>query len=415
MAIDHPSPTYDVTITAFTYGGASLGRLPDGRAIFVPFTIPGELARVRVVEERRGYVRGELVEVLKASPERIEPRCIHFGVCGGCHYQHMPYALQLKAKQAILKDQLGRIGGIAEPPVQPTVPSPHEYYYRNNVQFHLNPEGKLGYQAAGSHQVIAIHECHLPESPLNSIWPQLEFDPIPGLERVGLRLGDGEDVMLTFESQDPQPPEFFVDFPISAVHLGPLGPVVLSGEDVQIITVLEKSFQVSAEAFFQVNTPQAENMVTYLLEHLALTPQSNVLDLYCGVGLFSAFLAPRVNQVAGIEVSEAASQDFAGNLDEFENVALYQGTVEDVLPGLDFRPDIVVADPPRAGFDRHALDALIQLQPKTLAYVSCDPSTLARDAKRLLAAGYHLVETTPFDLFPQTFHIESISLFQLTG
>jgi 23S rRNA (uracil1939-C5)-methyltransferase len=405
------SSTYDIQLTTFTYGGDVLGRLPDGRAVFVPFAIPGEHVRIRVAEERRGFVRGELVEVLESSPQRVQPRCVHFGVCGGCHYQHIDYARQLSAKQAILRDQLERIGGISNPPVGEIVPSPQEWYYRNHVQFHLTPEGKLGYQASGSHTVIAIRECHLPEPALNAIWPQLDFERIPGLERVGLRQGDDEEAMLVFESDDPQPPEFYVDFPISAVHLSPQGEIVLAGEDALTMTILGRDFRVSAPSFFQVNTRQAENMVRHLMERLPLTPGSTVFDVYCGVGLFSAFLAPLSGQVVGIELGETACSDYAANLDEFDNVSLYQGPAEVILPDLNVNPEVVVVDPPRAGLERRALDALVSHQARTLAYVSCDPSTLARDAKRLIAAGYHLDESTPFDLFPQTFHIETISIF----
>ena len=151
-------------------------------------------------------------------------------------------------------------------------------------------------------------------------------------------------------------------------------------------------------------------MVEHLLGKLPLNPAATLLDLYCGVGLFSAFLAPQIRQLIGVEVSPEACEDFAINLDEFDNVELYQGAAGDVLPGLTVHPDIVIVDPPRAGLEREALDAVVKLGPPILAYVSCDPSTLARDLKRLLTAGYHLDEVQPFDMFPQTFHIESISL-----
>jgi len=152
--------------------------------------------------------------------------------------------------------------------------------------------------------------------------------------------------------------------------------------------------------------------VAHLLDRLPLAPGVTLLDVYCGVGLFSAFLAGRVGRLIGIEVSPAACRDFAVNLDEFDNVELYEAPAEDVLPSLEVQPDIVLVDPPRAGLERRALEAILDRGPATLAYVSCDPSTLARDAARLLAGGYRLVEVTPFDLFPQTASIESISLFQ---
>jgi 23S rRNA (uracil1939-C5)-methyltransferase len=156
----------------------------------------------------------------------------------------------------------------------------------------------------------------------------------------------------------------------------------------------------------------AGKMVKHLLASLPVSSATHLLDVYCGVGLFSAFFAPRVATVTGIESAPSAGEDFALNLDEFENVALYEAAAEEVLPQLDLRPDVVLLDPPRAGLDRRALDAILRLAPATIAYVSCDPSTLARDAARLVSGGYRLTDVTPFDLFPQTYHIESISLFE---
>jgi len=152
--------------------------------------------------------------------------------------------------------------------------------------------------------------------------------------------------------------------------------------------------------------------VNHLLQHLPLTPETDLLELYCGVGLFSAFLAPQVRRLTGVEVSPAACEDFAANLDEFENVELYQASAEEVLPALELHPDILLLDPPRAGLDRRVVDSILRLQPDFIAYVSCDPSTLARDVSRLRAGGYELARATPFDLFPQTFHIETIAFFR---
>lgn len=398
--------------SVYAYGGEVMGRLADGRAVFIPLAIPGELVRIRLVEEKTNYARAELLEVLEASPERIQPRCQHFGECGGCHYQHMPYALQLAAKAEIVRDQLRRIGKIKDPPVAATVPSAAHFHYRNHIQFHLSPAGKLGFEAARSNQVVEIMECHLPEEAIHVLWPQLNIEPVPGLERVALRAGTGE-VQLILESSDSDGFEFSVEeLPISAVQLGPGGCLVLAGSEGVVIEVLDRAFQVSAGSFFQVNTQQAETMVQYLLQNLPVNPQSTVLDVYCGVGLFSAFLAEKAGQVIGIEASEPACEDFALNLDEFENVALYEASAEETLNSMNFHPDVVLVDPPRAGLGRAALEGVLAQQAAWIAYISCDPSTLARDARRLVEAGYHLEQVTPFDLFPQTYHIESISLWR---
>jgi 23S rRNA (uracil1939-C5)-methyltransferase len=407
-----------VQLEKLTYGGSALVRLPDGRTVFVPYCLPGEEVSVRLIEEKRQHARADLVEVLKPSPERIRPRCRHFGTCGGCAYQHMPYAAQLKAKSEILGEQLERIGRISEPPLQPIIPSPQEWNYRNHIQFHLTQAGKLGFQAQASNQVIPIVECHLPEGPLNAVWPQLEFAPGLGLDRIGLRLGREGQAMLVLESPRPEPPEVEIESDLSVVHLYGQEGLVLAGEEAIEITVevpqdppVRRTFQVSAASFFQVNTAMTGKMVKYLLDNLPLSPATTLLDVYCGVGLFSAFLAARVGRLIAIETSPSACADFAVNLEEFEHVELYEAGAEVVLPALQLTPEAVLVDPPRAGLDRLALQAIVALAPKRLAYVSCNPSTLGRDALRLFEGGYRLSQITPFDLFPQTASIESISFF----
>jgi 23S rRNA (uracil1939-C5)-methyltransferase len=176
--------------------------------------------------------------------------------------------------------------------------------------------------------------------------------------------------------------------------------------------VKDRIFRVSAASFFQVNTAMAGKMVQHLLDHLSVSPQTTLLDVYCGVGLFSAFFAGRVGRLIGVEVSPSGCQDFAANLDEFDNVELYEAPAESVLPGLDVNPEVVIVDPPRAGLDKHVLETLLARHPASIAYVSCDPSTLGRDAARLISGGYRLAQVTPFDLFPQTYSIESISFFE---
>jgi 23S rRNA (uracil1939-C5)-methyltransferase len=402
-----------VTLEKFTYGGECMGRLPDGRTVFVPFTLPGEQARIRLVEEKKSFARAKPLEIVSPSAERITPRCPHFGECGGCHYQHIQYAAQLEAKTAILRDQLHRLGGLDNPQVEQMVASPKEWYYRNYLQFHLSPEGKLGFQAERSRRVVTIRECHLPQEELNELWPKLELEPVPGLERVGLRLGENEEAMLILENSIPDTPELTIEeLPVSAVHLSPAGSLVLAGSGFLSLEVMGRPFVVSAESFFQVNTLQAENMVRYLLEELPLRPETTLLEVYSGAGLFSAFLAPKVARLVAVEASPSACQDFETNLDEFDNVELYEATAEETLPALNLHPDVVLVDPPRAGLGQRAVQAILDLDAPTLGYVSCDPSTLARDAKALIMGGYLPVKITPFDMFPQTYHIESISVWK---
>ena len=387
-----------------------MGRLPDGRAVFVPFALPGERVRIDILEEKRGYARVRLVEILEPSPERILPRCPHFTECGGCHYQHLPYGKQLAAKAGILREQLQRIAGIPDPNIEDIVPSPLPWNYRNHLQFHIDSQGRLGFKAAGSDHIVPVRECHLPEDVLDGLWRQLEIEPLPGLERIGLRAGMNGETMLTLESSSPELPEMELDLPLSVVHLSPAGPLVLAGEPLLWMSVLGVNFQVSAGSFFQVNSPMAGEMVRQALEWLQPTRQSILLDVYSGVGLFSRFFAPLVKSIVGVELSESAVDDYAANLDPFDNVSLYAGPAEDILPHLDIQPDMAIVDPPRTGLARPALDALVRMAPPQILYVSCDPATLARDIKRLSSAGYRLVKARPFDLFPQTYHVETVVL-----
>lgn len=405
-----------INLEKFTYGGDAMGRLPDSRAVFVPFALPGEQVRVRLLEEKRGYARAELLEIIQPVPERVPARCPHFGVCGGCHYQHLSYASQLEIKTGILRDQLIRIGQISNPPIQPIQACPDPWNYRNNVQFHLDRDGKLGFQAPNSKRIVPIQECHLPQAALNKLWPQLEFEMDTGIERLSLRLGIDEDILLKLESNQPEIPGLDIQAGISVVHQYEGETILVAGDD-HILMEIEsshaserRSFQVSAGSFFQVNTYMAGKMVDHVLSNLP-DRMDTLWDVYCGVGLFSAFLAPHLRHLVGIEASPSACEDFIVNLDEFENIELYEATAELALPALQAIPEVILVDPPRAGLEKKVAEAILAIKPKTLVYVSCDPATLARDSRQLLNGGYHLQQITPFDVFPQTYHIESISIF----
>ncbi len=402
-----------VTMEKMVYGGECLGRLPDGRAVFVPFVLPGEVVQIEITEDKKRYARGWPFEWLEVSPDRITPRCIHFGACGGCQYQILDYAKQLEMKQAIMKDQFQRIAKMEDPPIQPVVPSPNPWHYRNTVQFHLSREGELGYIHADGEHMLPIEECHLPQEGIDALWPQLDLGPESGVQRLGIRQDSYDSLMLVMEGEDPQPPEFSVDIPVSAVYTPPDADLtVLAGEDHLTYELMDRHFQVSARSFFQVNTPMAEEMVHFLLENLQLSSDSRVIELYAGVGLFSAFIAPEVGHLTAIESSGSACHDFTTNLSDFDNVVLYEAEAEAVVPTLNIQADVLIADPPRAGLSPEVHDSLSTIQPTQIAYISCDPATLARDVKKILQKGYRLLSVTPFDLFPHTAHIESISLFE---
>ena len=400
----------DLDVLDFTFGGDAFGRMEDGKPVFVPFAIPGERVRVRIPTARKDYNIGELVEVLSASPRRVQPRCRHFGVCGGCHYQHLSYAHQLEIKQKIVFDQMRRIGKMQDPPVKAIIPSPLEWNYRNTMQFHFSPGGRPGFRDTRGAEVVEVQECHLPLPELGELWPNLDIDPASGIHRVLLRVGSDGELLAGLEGTAEKPPELSIDFPLSLHYLGRQQDYLIAGDAYSVMTVKGVDFVVSPRSFFQVNLPQAEAMVNYVLANCEVSNDSTVLDLYCGVGLFSAFLALQAKQLVGVELSESACNDFALNLDAYDNVSLYIGKVEDVISSLEIKPYLVILDPPRSGLDKRVVAYLNESPARQIIYVSCDPSTLARDCRRLEEGGFEVESIQPFDLFPQTYHVESVVL-----
>ncbi len=424
---------FTLQLTGIAHGGAALGR-HEGRVIFVPYALPSEAVRVEITEDRGRYAFARLVEVLAPSTDRVAPPCPYFGPtgCGGCQWQHVDYPAQLRFKAEIVADQLTRIGGIPEPPVRPTLPDRSGWAYRNHAQFHPAPGGGLGFQrtsvgrprgwglqAEGNdarpeqgRRVVAVDNCPILHPLLSDLYATLDLD-LDNLTRLSLRAGTATgDAMLIFETEDNLPPSLESDLPVSCVLLLSDGRHAnLIGNNHITEIVAGHTYRISAPSFFQVNTPQTVQLVHLVTEYLDLRGNETVLDAYCGVGLFTVHLAERAGLVIGVELAPAAVADLLENTAGPDNVEVIEGPVEAVLPNLDTPLDAAVVDPPRAGVDRFALDALVALRPARLVYVSCDPATLARDAKRLARASYRLVTVQPVDMFPQTYHVESIALF----
>ncbi len=315
----------------------------------------------------------------------------------------------IERKAEIVAEQLQRIGGFEDPLVEATVPSPEPWNYRNHMQFHLTSEGRLGFVAADGAEVFSIRECHLPEKALDDLWPRLDLAAVPGLTRIALRAGMEGDLLVALHGEGAPEVEVHLDLPASVVWLGPGGMAVLGGEGFVVSEVLGRSFRISAGSFFQVNTALAGELSKRAMQALEVQAGEVIYDLYAGVGLFSAGMLERGARVIGVEESRWACDDYEVNLHSFDNVTLYQATVEQALAAIEEPPNAALVDPPRSGLSREALDGLVEAAPERLVYVSCDPATMARDGKRLAAAGYALESVTPIDLFPQTYHIETLS------
>ncbi len=377
----------ELELTAMAHGGSALGR-HDGRAIFVPYAIPGERITAHITQEKERFATAEVIAVLDASPMRVTPRCLHFGQCGGCQWQHMDYAAQLAFKQQVVADQMRRIGGFQDAAVYPTIPSPDPWDYRTHISVHVTADGRPGFVATDDRTVIPIHECHIIRPELREMLDSFSGEERGAGGRIRVQVGtDGDERLIASDNTND-----------GKVHY----------------SIKNQKFQVTGGSFFQVNLKQAETLVDLVLNKLALIGKERVLDLYSGVGLFTAFLTQRASKVTAVESYPLAVRDAVINLDDTSNVELVEGAVEQVLPRLKGRFDAAVIDPPRAGMERKALDALVKRSPKKIVYVSCDPATLARDAKRLVESNYRLLDVQPVDMFPQTYHIEAVATFQIS-
>lgn len=372
--------------------GEALGRA-EGLVIFVPYGLPGEKVEIEIVHQRRNFARAHLLRVIEPVAARVTPPCPHVGRCGGCQWQHIDYAAQVQFKTEIVREQLTRMGKFSQPPVQPCLPCPKPFGYRNNIQLVMSPRGRLGYRAAQSHYVVEIDRCPIADESMNE-WlakarpanPQ-RLHPNAAAHEVDLRIG----VQTGERSFDTR----------QTIHE----------------RVGEWTFQVSPEAFFQVNTAMAEVLVQQVLAYAKLKPSDRVLDLYSGVGLFTAPLAAQAQQVVGIEASPIAVRDAQHNLASLANVRIIEADVALALGRSSVKQqawDVVVLDPPRAGVERPALELMAALQAPRIVYVSCDPATLARDARYLCDHGYVLRAAQPLDMFPQTYHVETIAYFELS-
>ena len=311
-----------IQLTAMAHGGTALGRDDSGRVIFVPLVIPGETVRVRPKGGKAHYAHAELLEVLEPSPDRVQPPCPHFGRCGGCHFQHMAYPAQLGAKTRVVRDQLQRIGKFDAPSVNETLPSPKIWEYRNSASFSPTGDGRLGFWSQREERVIAIDECHIIEPALQALFHNLDLE-LPDLQRLTLRVGAGGDLLVVFETEGVEPPSLETDFSVSAAILLPTGEAAnLIGDNFLIQQCAGRDWRVSAGSFFQVNLGAAEELVRLVSDMAALTGTEAVLELYSGVGLFTAALSSASERVVGIEASPDAVADAAVNLDDTENVTL---------------------------------------------------------------------------------------------
>ena len=390
----------ELTVEKLVYGGRGLGRL-DGRAVLLPFVLPGETVRIAVEREKPGLIEARLDRVAVSAPERVPPLCLYFGRCGGCHYQHAGYEFQLAQKVGILREVCQRVGKL-ELPAEIRVIAGPPWEYRNRVQFHFD-RSNIGFREAGSSRLCRVERCPVASPRINealAILCEMARDRrFPHFVRSMELFTNGNETQVNIlETARPVAKAFF-EWLARAVP----------GADSAVIDYPAANyvFRVNHRSFFQVNRFLVEELVETAIE---CAEGDTAIDLYAGVGLFSLPLARRFRSVTAVESGSAAVRDLEFNAARAAlAVDACRSTVDLFLERLEKAPDFVLADPPRAGLEKSVVRSLARLRPRLLTIVSCDPATLARDLSPLLAAGYRIDQMTFIDLFPETYHIETVT------
>lgn len=398
-AHNRPLVPIELELTGFANGGRALGHAEDGRVVFVEYGIPGERVIAEITHDAPGFIEATAVLVLRASEHRVEAPCGYFGRCGGCQLQHIAYPEQLNLKTGVVRDQLTRIGHFdaseAESKVLAMLGMDDPWHYRNHMRYTVRRDGQVGFMQRGTHRFLRIDQCEIASDRANQLLAEIQ-DRTMQTRQVSIRVAEQTDDYLIQPHLQWRPRT-----PASRPS---------SGQRSYHERLGERDYRISAAAFFQVNTRQAELLLRLVIERVLEAQPNVVVDAYAGVGTFAAQLAPEVGQVITIESSAAADSDGAINLDGLDNVERLAGNVESLVPGLQPSPDVVIIDPPRSGLEASTIEAMIASRANRVVYVSCDPATLARDLRIFVDGGFDLIEIQPVDMFPHTQHIECVTV-----
>lgn len=410
----------EILITSLGSSGEGIGSI-DGMKVFVEGALPGELVKVKITEQKKNYAIGSLLNLNTKTPNRRDPVCPLFGTCGGCQIMHLSYEEQLNVKRGKVYDSLKRIGHL-DVTVNPCLPSPKPLAYRNKIQLptlYDNKGLKVGLYKRNTHEIIPVSKCYIQceegEKILHEILPYLN-DPsiryilirntIHTKEALVILVTSGKSQIKPF----PCPPE--VKGVVENINPTDRNTILsnrwktIEGRSFIYEELLGKRFKISAGSFFQVNTLQAENLYKLALLEADIQRDEIVIDAYCGVGTLSLFASDYAKEVIGIEEFAEATQNATENakLNQVTNATFYAGKTEHLLSKLP-SPDVIFLNPPRKGCERSVLE---NIQSKRVIYVSCDPATLARDLAILVQQGYKIEKVQPFDMFPQTMHVETL-------
>jgi len=439
-----PGQIVPLRLNSLAVGGEAVGRY-QGMAVFAMWGCPGDEAEVEITEVAERFARGVVRRVIMPSPDRVAPRCPHFGDCGGCQWQHISYQAQLHHKTALVREALARIGGLAEVEIGETWGMEKPWAYRGRAEYHagLDEAGRavLGFARHHSHEIVALKECQV-QHPLierirTTLLPLLPRVAQTAQERAALlkletavSFAEGRAVAtLVCDGRPAFVPSaaeaLMAEIPelsgVCAARQRGRGAArrapaeLVAGSPYLTERLAEGSYRVGPDSFFQVNPQQAARMVSLVQKWAGVGPSDIVVDAYCGVGTFLLPLSRAAKAAVGIESDEGALSDARTNVRKWglPEVTLYRGRVEHVLARFverDFRPEVIVLDPPRKGCGPRVCEAAARLRPRRIILVSCHPATLARDLKSLGEHGYAVRRVQPVDMFPQTWHVEVVGV-----
>ena len=444
----------ELTIERLSNDGSGVAHSADGEAVFVPNTAPGDKARVKIVKDCKRYAFGILDEVLVPSPDRVEVDCPVAGPCGGCSLRHLSYEAELRAKHDNVEDAFRRIGGL-DVPVFPALPSLEVDRYRNKVQFPVGRDknGKpcIGFYAGRTHRIVPCPDCKLQPGVLNEIGnalceffaahdiPPYDEESGKGLVRhIFLRRGaHSGQIMVCLVCTKPRLPhsdelvaaltERFPAIATILLNVNPKNTNVILGEETRTLsgpgyledTLCGVPVRLGPLSFYQVNTLAAEQLYGIAAQYAQLTPNDVLLDLYCGMGTIGLSMAEHCKELIGVEIVPEAIESAKANAARMGDAIAAKsrffcadaGQAATQLAAEGLRPDVIVLDPPRKGCDEATLSAVVQMGPRRVVYVSCNPTTAARDSKWLEERGYKTEKVQPVDLFPRTKHVEVCSSY----
>lgn len=404
----------DVEIVSLDHQGRGIGKL-EGKTIFVENALPKEIVNVDVIASKKNFCEAIVNKYIQKSIERIEPLCPYFAMCGGCDLLHIPYAKQLEYKQNKIENIMQRFCK-EEFPIRLIISS-EDFFYRNKATYHI--KDGIGFYKERSNELIQIDTCYLVDKKIDNVYKIIkEHAVLKNIESIVIRASYyTEDIMLVINVNGYIDEIKWVDLlkdKVSTIIVNNKNNFkTIYGTGYMVEKLLDYSFIISNDAFFQVNTKQAEKLYEKVLEYADINNIETVLDLYCGTGTIGILASRYAKKVIGIEINETAVKNANKNkeLNGIDNIEFYAGDTGKILSKHKYKVDTVIVDPPRAGLNKEAIEEILMIAPQKIVYVSCDPMTLARDLN-LLSQNYDIKELTPVDMFPNTAHVESVILLQ---